>query len=773
MKHFKGFACVSALLVALMLPGALHAQTAVTLSDPNLEAAVRAALGKPTGELTSADLLSLQQLPAASRGITSLSGLEGALNLQVLDLSNNQIQDAGPLAGLTALHDLFMDGNQLHSGAPLAGLANLHSLLLNDNAIQDTSWLVGLTQLQELSLIGNPLGNGAALAGLTNLTDLYVNSTGIADLGWAAGLVNLVRLGAGENGVTDASPLAGLTGLQFLGLGGSPLVSCAPLAGLTSLQTLYLYNDSLTDVSCLAGLRSLTWLRLADNQIRDIAPLAGLTALEYLDLSGNPVGDCGPLAGLTHLTGLDLGYDYLTNASCLSGLTELAYLGMSDNQISDGSPLAGLSSLQSLDLSNNLLNNLEFTRGLTDLTNLNVAQNQLTDINGLLGLMNLSTVDLLGNPLEQAPSEAVRNVIGALRSRGVSVSSTVTNSNSNTNPPSPPGPPLVVTNATYTGLVYGGDGLTQSNSGCLSLRTTVQHRYSAKLQLGGRRYSLSGSLASDGAATNMVKRAKQPLLVVELALEGSNFLTGRVAANGQNWSADILGYRNAFDGKRSLCQQAGRYTLAIGGSNSPAVPDGSGYGTVKVSPAGKLTLAGSLADGTRFTQSASVSDQGFWPLYVRLYSGKGALLSWLAFTNADSVGGELAWTRPYTKAKRYGAGFAGMTQAAGARYLPPGKGTNAFGTTDSSLTLTLTGGGLKQALATQFTLDGKNQVKDQPAAAKLKLSFNVASGRFQGRTVDPDSQKGVSFSGVVLQSQTNGLGYFLGSTNSGQVLLSP
>ena len=48
---------------------------------------------------------------------------------------------------------------------------------------------------------------------------------------------------------------------------------------------------------------------------------------------------------------------------------------------------------------------------------------------------------------------------------------------------------------------------------------------------------------------------------------------------------------------------------------------------------GTITLAGSLADGTAISQSSVVSQDGYWPLYVNLYGGKGSLWGWNYFTN--------------------------------------------------------------------------------------------------------------------------------------------
>jgi internalin A len=73
----------------------------VSIPDPGLNAAIREALGKPAGPLTSPDLLSLTHLNAALRGVSSLEGLGAALNLTSLYLDNNQLTDFAFPSGLT------------------------------------------------------------------------------------------------------------------------------------------------------------------------------------------------------------------------------------------------------------------------------------------------------------------------------------------------------------------------------------------------------------------------------------------------------------------------------------------------------------------------------------------------------------------------------------------------------------------------------------------------------------------------------------------------
>src|ERR1051326_4301660 len=63
----------------------------VSIPDSGLNAVIREARQKPNGPLTEPDLLSLTNLSAGGRSISSLEGLESARNLRNLDLDNNSL----------------------------------------------------------------------------------------------------------------------------------------------------------------------------------------------------------------------------------------------------------------------------------------------------------------------------------------------------------------------------------------------------------------------------------------------------------------------------------------------------------------------------------------------------------------------------------------------------------------------------------------------------------------------------------------------------------
>ena len=115
-------------------------EEAVTFADPNLEAAIREAIGKPTGPIYPSDLEGLTSLSASEKNIADLTGLECATSLTSLSLRYNQISDISPLANLTNLTWLDLEGNQI---------SDISSLVDNE----------GLSEGDEVYLTGNPLSS--------------------------------------------------------------------------------------------------------------------------------------------------------------------------------------------------------------------------------------------------------------------------------------------------------------------------------------------------------------------------------------------------------------------------------------------------------------------------------------------------------------------------------------------------------------------------------------------------------------------------------------
>ena len=241
---------------------------AVSIPDARLAMAVRKHLGGAA--LTRYAVSNLRNLRATHHRITSLTGLEHAINLVLLSLGGNSVSDISALAGLT----------------------NLTTLSLGNNSISDISALAGLTNLKHLSLGNNSVSGISALAGLTNLTNLSLGGNSVSDIPALAGLTNLTTLSLGNNSVSDISALTGLTNLTNLSLGSNSISDISALAGLTNLTRLSLGNNSISDISALAGLTNLTTLVLWDNSVSDLSPLVentGLGSGDTVDVRSNPL----------------------------------------------------------------------------------------------------------------------------------------------------------------------------------------------------------------------------------------------------------------------------------------------------------------------------------------------------------------------------------------------------------------------------------------------------------------------------------------------------
>jgi hypothetical protein len=167
-----------------------------------------AALGIITSDPNESDMLHLKYLTGNSAGITSLTGIEYALNLEELALEINSISNIEPLSGLTSLEVLF----------------------LTYNLITDISALSELTALRHLELTANQITDISALSGLRNLTELVLY----------------------DNHISDISPLSELISINHLGLAGNKIVDISPLLGLSNLNHLTLKDNLLSNESyCL------------------------------------------------------------------------------------------------------------------------------------------------------------------------------------------------------------------------------------------------------------------------------------------------------------------------------------------------------------------------------------------------------------------------------------------------------------------------------------------------------------------------------------------
>jgi len=277
------------------------ADKVVDFPDPNLEAAIRDKINKPTGDIYASDLETVTTLNTiGSKKIIYLTGLEFCINITQLNAYNNQISDLSPLAGLTKLQSLILDYNQIEDMSALSELANLERLNLNNNMVESIPDLQDLKQLRDLYLENNQLDDIDGVAGLTALEQLWIAGNQIQEISALRGLTNLTTLLAYENKIDTIFSLGVLETLEYVDLSSNTIEDIESLEGLPNLERLYLDENKISDITPLVanmGIGEGDQLQLKNN---------------YLSRNCNPDGgdttDCDNIMVL-EARGVDVSWD--------------------------------------------------------------------------------------------------------------------------------------------------------------------------------------------------------------------------------------------------------------------------------------------------------------------------------------------------------------------------------------------------------------------------------------------------------------------------------
>ena len=324
--------------------------------------------------------------------------------------------------------------------------------------------------------------------------------------------------------------------------------------------------------------------------------------------------------------------------------------------------------------------------------------------------------------------------------------------------------------STYSGLFYEDAAVRLISAGSFSLSVTPRGKYSGRVQIGKKSYSFSGLLQQNDG-TNVISRHDGPALTLDFQLGTggqATVVTGHLTDG--TWISKLSGDLAVF-GKGITPPFAGNYTLVIPGyDGSSTLPAGDGFGTLKVNSAGRVKFVGTLADGTKVSQSAPVSASGNWPLYLPLYSGNGSLMSWLTFatTSTNDLSGKLIWLKQAgSKSRYYLGGFNCEADAFGSVYLRSNPVLNL-----PSANLTFCGGALASSITNAITI-GPNSKVGTPGK-QLKMSFSASTGTFKGTFLDPASGKPLPFSGAVFQKLNAAYGVLFGTADqTSEVSLTP
>ncbi len=336
--------------------------------------------------------------------------------------------------------------------------------------------------------------------------------------------------------------------------------------------------------------------------------------------------------------------------------------------------------------------------------------------------------------------------------------------------------PYLAVQGTYNGLFHEDDAVRPNSAGAFTVAVSSRGSYSGSLRLGASRLAFSGVLDLQCQATKALRLNATNTLSLQLRVGGASQpdqISGRLTDG--SWVSTLSGDRAVFNSRTNPAPYAGTYTLSLPGQDGdPSLPTGDGFGVVQVNSNGLAMFAGTLADGTAFSQSVPLSGKGLCPLYVPLYAGGGALLSWLVFTNQpnDDFHGLLSWIKPGNAAARvYPGGFAYQCLAIGSAYRRPATSTGQILNLTNAYVV-FSGGNLAADFTNSVVLGLNNQVTNL-SSNKFTLSFSLATGIFKGSATDPATSKALPFSGAVFQKHNAGYGFLLGTNQSSRVSLTP
>ncbi|MCP4344561.1 MAG: hypothetical protein GY795_03420 [Desulfobacterales bacterium] len=382
----------------------VSASETVNFPDINLEAAIRQAINKPTGDIQKSDLHGLTELKAFIKDIKNTEGLQHCTNLTELYLYSNQITNITPLAELTNLTKLYLSFNKLTDISALAGLTDLTELDISDNDVTNINAVAGLTSLTLLNVSHNDVSRIEAVTGLTNLTSLNISYNDVSDISDVAELANLTSLHLSFNDVSNISVVAELVNLTSLHLSFNDVRDMSAVAELTNLTSLDIGYNDVSDISAVAELTDLRELDISGNDISDISAVAELANLASLNIFANNVSDISAVAELANLTSLNIGRNQISDISAVA-LIDLKELWLYRNQISDISAVAGLTNLTWLTLYDNQISDI---KPLIDNSGLNIGDN--------VRLYNIFTQE--SNPLS---TTSCTDYLPQLQERGVTV----------------------------------------------------------------------------------------------------------------------------------------------------------------------------------------------------------------------------------------------------------------------------------------------------------------------------------------------------------------
>lgn len=323
----------------------------------------------------------------------------------------------------------------------------------------------------------------------------------------------------------------------------------------------------------------------------------------------------------------------------------------------------------------------------------------------------------------------------------------------------------------YNGLFYdSNNGVLESTAGMLrGMILTAAGTYSGTLLVNGGSHHVTGKFALDGLTTNTIRRslAQGGDLMLKMGLFSPDGIEHQITGTvtGSNGVSQLLA-----DEQSGSETNSAEYTMLIPpGSDAISTnpfPPGDGYALI-TNHFGNVTITGALSDGASFNQNVPVSGDGYVPVYVRPYGGKGLVMGWINLYSFVTNGVGLTWIHPELTSglQAYRGGFTNVIQSnqlAIAPWTYPPENLQLL----TNLQYFLTTNALSNVL-----------IKVNPDSGACSSSQENVSGGVVRKTGAFKISVGIGGHKITvigaLINPTNGAGYFSNATNAGAVKLGP
>jgi hypothetical protein len=327
--------------------------------------------------------------------------------------------------------------------------------------------------------------------------------------------------------------------------------------------------------------------------------------------------------------------------------------------------------------------------------------------------------------------------------------------------------------STYTGLLRNvPDG---KLLGAASLKVTAKNTLTGTLYYDRVRYKFRGKLDQfQPQAIQLRARGAADLRLTLTVSSDANveMIRGTIDGGGGTSSFDAFAALPAT----SLPPGAiGKYTVLIDPDTmGPGLPGGTGAASLSVKKTGAVKIAGVLGDGQKFVSAGPIDDHNQFMFYAAPYKGGGLIGGPMTFAlqgTPPTLGANLEWFKKAdANSAVYPAGFTKSATATGAFYTKPPRGVKVLALTNGIISLD--GSDLSFSPREQpVTLGTNNRFTFTPVIPSFKASINIATGLFSGSFRTATGAPVRKFSGALLPSENRGAGVFVGTAESGQVLL--